>query len=247
MTIKKIFLFLLLLNDSNCFNLNLFSRRNIIKSTPTLCFLKDKVGLDSKYLNIYNNAKISNSEDDKQTHNLLYNKNNENHNIYLYGEINDNSCLQLSLTLEKINRDCINNYINKQINNTISLHIQSMGGSLLPAFYVCDLLKNLETPVNTYIDGYAASAASLISVCGNKRYITKHSSILLHQLRSSMQGKDNELREELDNLNQFMIYVKDIYLANTNFDENELNNLLLRDKWLNSTYCLKNGLVDEIL
>ena len=30
----------------------------------------------------------------------------------------------------------------------IKLHIQSMGGELMPTFYVCDLIRNLETPVH---------------------------------------------------------------------------------------------------
>ena len=59
--------------------------------------------------------------------------------------------------------------------------MQSMGGELMPTFYVCDTIKNLETPVHVYIDGYVASAASAIAVCGDKRYMTKHSSMLIHQ------------------------------------------------------------------
>ena len=46
-------------------------------------------------------------------------------------------------------------------------------------FYITDLIEKMETPVNTYVDGYAASAASLISVVGKKRYMTQNSLMLI--------------------------------------------------------------------
>ena len=71
----------------------------------------------------------------------------------------------------------------------INLHIQSSGGSLMNTYYIVDLIQSLETPVNTFIDGFAASAATLISVAGDKRYMTKNSLMLIHQLSSQNGGK----------------------------------------------------------
>ena len=53
----------------------------------------------------------------------------------------------------------------------IKLHMQSLGGELMPSFYICDLIKNIETPIHIYIDGYVASLLS-IAVCGDKRFMT---------------------------------------------------------------------------
>ena len=39
----------------------------------------------------------------------------------------------------------------------------SLGGELMPTFYVCDLIQQMDTPVHIYIDGYVASAASIIA------------------------------------------------------------------------------------
>ena len=66
----------------------------------------------------------------------------------------------------------------------INIHIQSGGGSLMNAFYIVDLIQNINSKVNTYVDGYSASAASLMNVVGNKRYMTKNSMMLIHQLSS---------------------------------------------------------------
>jgi ATP-dependent protease ClpP protease subunit len=129
----------------------------------------------------------------------------------------------------------------------IKLHMQSIGGELMPTFYVCDLIQQLDTPVHIYIDGYVASAASIIAVCGDKRFITKHSTILIHQLKSTSSGKLNEMKDEMNNLNFFMGMVKEIYLNNSNISEDELDDLLLSDIWLSAEKCLSLGLVDKII
>ena len=129
----------------------------------------------------------------------------------------------------------------------ISLHIQSGGGALMPSFYVCDKIESSETPVYTYVDGFCASAASLMSVCGKKRYMTKHSAMLIHQLTGMARGKFEELQTEVSNLNFFMKNLKSIYLNHTKLDEETLDKLLKTDIWLDAETCLKYGLVDEII
>ena len=68
-----------------------------------------------------------------------------------------------------------------------------------------DLIENLNTPVYTYIDGFAASAATLISVVGKKRFITKNSLMLIHQLSGSDTGKFYELQDQMTNMNIFFL------------------------------------------
>ena len=63
-----------------------------------------------------------------------------------------------------------------------------------------DLIKNLNNPVHTYVDGFAASAATLLSLSGEKRFMTKNSLMLIHQLSSGFMGKFTEIKDENDNL-----------------------------------------------
>ena len=91
------------------------------------------------------------------------------------------------------------------------------------------LLKNINSEVNTYIDGYAASAGSPLSVCGNNRFISKNSHVLINQLSTSQSGKANELEDEYINVKSFMNNLRNIYLENTKLPEEQLDKLLLRD------------------
>ncbi len=173
---------------------------------------------------------------------------NDPFSIYFYGPVTEMSCFELTQTLKSLDKQVHHQkLIYPEVNQHISLHLQSGGGSLMPTFYVCDTILNLNTPVNTYIDGYVASAASLISVCGDKRYMTRHSSMLIHQLSGAASGKFNEMKDEMSNFNFFMDKVKNIYLENTNIDEITLEKLLSSDIWLDSNKCQDLGLVDYVV
>jgi|TARA_R110001592_G_scaffold120571_4_gene325073 ATP-dependent protease ClpP protease subunit len=175
---------------------------------------------------------------------------NDNQNpltINFYGSITTDSCLALTSMLRQLDIKSKELEIQYDYKMPIKLHIQSMGGELMPTFYVCDLIQKMDTPVHVYIDGYVASAAATIAVCGDKRYITKHSSMLIHQLKSSSSGKFAELQDEMSNLNMFMMNLEDLYLENTKIEKDVLEKLLFSEIWLPSDKCLEFGLVDAII
>lgn len=189
---------------------------------------------------------------------LMNNNQNQNQNqnsgesefpltVKYYGDISTQNCLFLSETLKKMDQQSKILEIKNGCRIPIKLHFQSHGGELLPSFYICDLIKNLETPVHIYIDGYVASAASLISVCGDKRFMTKNSCILIHQLKSKLSGKFNEMEDEIKNLNFFMNNLRYIYLNNSKINPEKLEKLLSTDIWIGADECLKLGLVDKII
>jgi ATP-dependent protease ClpP protease subunit len=172
-----------------------------------------------------------------------------NNNIYFYGEVSESSTLQLKTKMEELNTHLQTIAMHYNIDPPpIHLHIQSYGGSLLHTFYVMDVIKTLKTPVYTYIDGFAASAATLMSVCGKRRFMTESSVMLIHQLSSGgAAGKFEEIKNEYSNLVEFMDIIKKTYLNYGNISSERLEDLLKQDLWLNSAKSLEYGFVDEII
>ena len=173
-------------------------------------------------------------------------------NISLYGKISEKSCFQLGMLLRKAEGELLGkleeeNSTTTTSNPRINLHLQSYGGSLMPAFYICDLIKSMSFPVDTYVDGYAASAASIISVCGEKRYMTRNSMMMIHQLSGGVSGKFYEMQDDLQNSQTMMDLLGNIYLKHTNITKEMLGAYLQKDIWWNSTTCLELGLVDYIV
>ena len=172
-----------------------------------------------------------------------------NNNIYFYGAVSESSTFQLKNKLEELDLHLQTIAIHYKIEAPpIHLHIQSYGGSLLHTFYVMDVIKTLKTPVYTYIDGFAASAATLMSVCGKRRFMTESSVMLVHQLSSGgASGKFEEIKNEYSNLVEFMEIIKKTYLNYGNISSDSLDALLKQDLWLNSKKSLEYGFIDEII
>jgi ATP-dependent protease ClpP protease subunit len=129
----------------------------------------------------------------------------------------------------------------------IYVYISSFGGSLFDGIAAMDAICLCKSPVYTIISGYAASAATLMSVVGKKRLMTENSFALIHQLSSGFWGKYEEFKDEMKNNEKLMAMIYRIYKKHTKINKTDLQTLLKRDIWWDSAECLKQGLVDEII
>jgi ATP-dependent protease ClpP protease subunit len=207
---------------------------------------------NSVAMSLYNNE--NNNENSKENSNILSNKSkiiiNNNgegeglirgitNNLYYSGPITESSIFAITTNLISME--------NEGRFNNLNLHIQSQGGSLLPTFGLVDFIRTCDIPINTFVDSYCASAASLITVVGARRFINRHGLVLIHQLTMGMEpSKFVEIKDQTENANTLMSLIKDIYLENTNLTPKKLDELLLHDWWLNSTLCKQYGIIDII-
>ena len=172
----------------------------------------------------------------------------ENNIIRFYGDISVNSLIELRESLEQAVINSLSVGLVYGIEPpAIKLYIQSNGGSVMPTFAIVDWIKNSKIPIHSYIDGPIASSATLISVSCHKRFMTKNSFTLIHQLSSGFSGKYMDMEENMVNLGSFMKAIKNIYIDNTKIKENNIDEILSHDIWWDSAKCLEMGLIDEIV
>ena len=172
-----------------------------------------------------------------------------NNNIYFYSEVSRPKNLELNKKLVTMGTSLVNrsNSLGVEQLAPINLHINSYGGSLFAGFSSVDYVLNCPVPVHSIIDGCAASAATLFSVVATKRYMHKHSFMLIHQLSSGMWGNYESLKDQMENNDLLMETLKNIYTENTKIPKRVLNQMLKKDLWFDAETCLKYRLVDEII
>ena len=231
----KSILFNLLIISCNSINIIpniILNRRNFLTTTSSMI------------MSSINNNDNSNESSDKINEILIYHDSTSDYNIYFNDQINENTCLKLSSLINSYQ----NNIYKSGIKNThINLYIQSQGGALLPALAIVDEIKNSKVPIWTHIRGYAASAATLLSVAGKKRLMYNHSLMMIHNVRTETTVIDYRSVEDTYNtMDLFSNTIKNIYLDNSNLTSEQLDKLLEHESWLNSTMALKYGLVDNI-
>ena len=169
-------------------------------------------------------------------------------NIYFNDEISMETVSVLNKELRNLQNRLLMVSIKMGIDAPpIKLHLTTYGGSIHAAFSAIGCIKSSKVPVHTIIDGYVASAGTLMSVCGVKRYMHRHSSMLIHELRSGSWGKMSVIEEEVDNLKKMMVKIKDIYTEHTKLKKKDLDAILKKDNDWYADECLASGLVDEII
>lgn len=169
--------------------------------------------------------------------------------IHFYTDVSTMSCAELNRLLREVDSKLQQSAIAMNIPHfipVIHLRINSYGGDIFAGLSTVDCIRNLRSHVYTYVEGAAASAATLISVCGTKRFIGKHSLMLIHQLSSISQGTFEEMKDDHENNTRLMGIIKTIYKERTKIPMKELDQILKRDIWFDSETCKKFALVDEI-
>jgi ATP-dependent protease ClpP protease subunit len=128
----------------------------------------------------------------------------------------------------------------------IILHITTHGGLVHAAFSVVDTIRSMRVPVHTVVSGYVASAGTLISLAGKRRFITSNSFMMIHEIRSGFWGRYSEVRVEHENMTKLMDHIMCYYVDKTKITRERLTEMLRTDTDLNSTECIDLGLVDVI-
>lgn len=172
----------------------------------------------------------------------------DGNSIYIYTDIDDKSLLFLKTSIQKI----VLNYKQIQILYPgikkkylpIDVHIASNGGDLFSGLGMYDILKNCQYQINTYIQGFAASAATFLFLGGKSRHMTQNSFILIHQYSTIASGTHKTLQDTVQSGNKFMNKLKKIYLSSLNISEQKLDELLQRDLWLTFQQAKQLGFVN---
>ncbi len=184
------------------------------------------------------------SDDEDMATGTIY---RENNHVYFHSEVSRESVVKLTQLLRQAEAVCIQMVFAYNLPSVpLYLHISSFGGSIFAALTAIDAIKASRVPVYTIIEGATASAGTLMSVVGDRRYITPSSYMLIHQLSSGCWGKMAEIEDEMENLKALMKQIRKIYKKHTKIPKDELKEILKHDLWFNAKKSMEVGLVDEI-
>jgi len=169
--------------------------------------------------------------------------------LYFYNDIEDKSVLDLTLALRTLANILKKKAIDDESSKVmpIKLHINSFGGFLIDGLSAANAIINCPVDVHTIIDGYCASAGTLLSIVGKKRYMYERSSLLIHQLSGVSAGKFSEHEDNIKNMKREMDMMKELYHKFTEIPEDKLKEIMDHDLWLSSEECLKYKIVDFII
>ena len=125
--------------------------------------------------------------------------------------------------------------------------INSGGGSVVSGIASMDTILRTQVPIHTYVDGFAASAATFLSVVGNYRFMSINSYMFIHQLSTAFWGTYANFEDEKKNLDLMMKTIKNVYKQYTKLPTKKLDVFLNHDLLWDAKTCKEYGLIDEII
>ena len=172
----------------------------------------------------------------------------QDNKIYFYSGVNRNSCSELNKKMSELETKALTLSLNLDIDPPpIKIYINSGGGSVVAGIASMDTILRSKVPIETYVDGFCASAATFMSVVGNYRAMSRNSYMLIHQVSTQFWGTYANFDDEKKNLDLMMKTIKDVYKKYTKLPMRKLDEILKHDLMWDAKTCLEYGLIDEIV
>lgn len=128
----------------------------------------------------------------------------------------------------------------------LNVHVDSYGGAVSAGWAIYNVLKDFPGSVDTFADGFVASAAVYPFLAGKNRYANPMSAFFLHQAWTVADGNADELRKAADNIEKFNAIGLEAFAA-AGMDKEKILELERQETWLNASEALELGLATEIL
>lgn len=131
--------------------------------------------------------------------------------------------------------------------DTVNLYINSMGGSVKEALGIYSTLRRCPATVVAYIDGFAASAASIIAMAASKVVMPRNTTMMVHNAAWDVYGNSKDLRKSADDLDIINAAMLQSYIvkAGGKLTQEKLEELTDGETWLSAEECIQYGLADE--
>ncbi len=125
--------------------------------------------------------------------------------------------------------------------STINLSINSGGGSVFDGIAIYNMLKSHKATVNVYIEGLAASIASVIAMAGDTITMRSGSMMMVHMPWTLSQGNAEEMRKTADTLEKTGDSIVDIYSERTGLTSDDIRNIMNEETWLSAEEAVEQG------
>lgn len=165
-----------------------------------------------------------------------------NRTIFLKGMITEETADEFLLQMM---------YLKSRRDAPIHIYINSSGGSVNAGMAIYDLIQSMDTEVNLYCVGMAASMAAIILAGGQKghRFILPHSQTMIHEpmISQGVGGSASSIKNISDSILQTRELLNGVLSKHTNHSPEEIAKQMAYDHYMNAEESVAFGICDKIV
>ena len=119
-------------------------------------------------------------------------------------------------------------------NDDIDIHINSGGGDVFAGVAICNMLRSANGKKTVYVDGLAASIASVIAMAGDEIIIPSNAFMMIHKAWTFAMGNANDMRSLADTLDKLDSGIIATYMSRAadGVTEDKISELMAAETWL---------------
>lgn len=162
------------------------------------------------------------------------NQTDESADIYFFGDICSESWQSDWYEEDTCPKDVEDMLKTIESDKALNIHINSGGGSVCGGVAIYNLLKRHKGFKTVYVEGLAASIASVIAMAGDKIIIPSNAILMVHKPWAYCVGNANDLRKEADILDVHQKTILNTYMQRTKegIEEDTVNELMENETWM---------------
>ena len=167
----------------------------------------------------------------------------EQRKVFLWGEVSDKSCRDISerlLYLEALDPG-----------KEIRFYLNTPGGSITAGIAVFDTMRLITSPITIIVTGMAASMGSILLCAGAKgrRLLYPHSRVLIHQplITGRMMGAAVDIHIQAQEMEKLRAELNGILAESSGQPIEKIEKDTDRDFYMNAQEAIDYGLADAIV
>lgn len=170
--------------------------------------------------------------------------------LYIYGDIYEGAHVWNALTGVDCGTDSLElvdalNQLPAEVGE-VNVHINSYGGDVSEGVAIYTALRNCGRTVNTYVDGFACSIASVVLMAGERRVMGPASLVMVHDPWMKATGNAEELRKAAEDLDVIGQASRAAYMGRVAISAEELDRLMREETWLGAEQAVEYGFATEV-
>lgn len=150
--------------------------------------------------------------------------------------------------LEVVSAKSITDQFPEDINEDITLEVNSNGGLVTVGSEIYTALKNYNGHVTAEVTGMAASAASVAIMGADTVKMSPTAQIMIHKaLLTRASGNSDDLEKAVNALKSSDQSIINAYVSKTGLSEDEIFEMMKNETFMSANEAIEKGFADEIM
>jgi len=128
----------------------------------------------------------------------------------------------------------------------LKIYINSDGGDVFAGQAIHSMLKRHSAHKTVYIDGLAASIASVIAMAGDTIVMPRNAMMMVHNPWTFAWGDSNDFRKMAETLDQIRESIVAAYQDKSGMEPDAIRELCDAETWFTADEAVEKGFADEI-